>query len=110
MAAPDAPSAGAFRAWLDASGFSVDVVAKRDHEQWYAVLPQFDLAGQGESAQDAARDAIGLLIAYLRVYYEDGAAFEDALRPMPRADRLRLRAEACFIVPLKGHPEPEAAA
>ena len=98
MATIDAPRARekGFEAWLNegAAELPLRVAVKRGHEQWYALLTQFDITGAGPTPHDAVNDAFELLFAYLRAYFEDGAQFADSFRPVPRSLRARIGAES----------------
>lgn len=97
MATVEAPSASReseFVAWLSSASLSVTVATKREHEQWYALLPQFDITGTGATVQDAVQDALELLIAYLRAYFDDGCDFQAAVRPIPRQLKIRIHTES----------------
>ena len=100
MATLDAPaaSASAFDEWLrrETEDLVLEVALKRENDQWFALLTQFDITGVGESRTDAVRDSFALLFAYLRAYFEDGASVASALRPVPRSLRLRIEAESLF--------------
>ena len=87
-----------FGEWLaaDAGDFRLDIATKMQAGQWYALVPQFDITGAGETQVEAVRDALDLMFAYLRAYYEDGAHFDDALRPIPRKLRLRIGVESAL--------------
>ena len=50
----------------------------------------------------AVNDAFELLFAYLESYFDDGAEFSEALRPIPRKLRMRIRIEATIARPLRG--------
>jgi hypothetical protein len=85
-----------FMDWLAQAteDLEVEVAVKREDGQWYALLMQFDITGAGATRHDAVRDAFSLLAAYLHAYFEDGAAFEEAVRPVPRSLKLRIVAES----------------
>jgi hypothetical protein len=85
-----------FEHWLEDGGADrvFTLALRRERGRWYAVLLDFDVTGTGASPHDAVEDTFGLLGAYLHAHFEDGAAFEDALRPVPRLEQLKMRAEA----------------
>lgn len=60
---------------------------RRMDERWFVLIEEFDITGVGATPEDARDEAMKLLGSYLHAHYEDGATFEQALRPIPR--RLR---------------------
>lgn len=58
-----------------------------------ALVEQFNIAGQGRSAELAQRNAVELTIDYLNTYMVEGAAFADAMRPIPSWLKLKLHGE-----------------
>lgn len=85
-----------FRDWLGSP--IVHVTVRRQHDQYYAIAPSFDLAGVGATEADALRDLAGLLEAYLRSYFNEGRPYSAAVRsqgprPGPIGSLLGLVAE-----------------
>lgn len=60
------------------------------HQQWYAVAPEFCLVGMGETPDEAHRDLMTLIDAYLHSHYAQGRSFEDARRPFRTLATLRM--------------------
>lgn len=83
------PEMQEFLAWIPAQA-EVTIAFERKHEQWYALVEEFGIAGMGDTGLDAQRDAAGLLFVYLRSSFRDGCRFEDALRPISLRARLWL--------------------
>lgn len=74
--------------WLP-EGAAVHVLAKREpHGAWEAVVPEFSVAGMGESAEAAAINALELLEDYLFLCSREGKTFDEALRPVSRRSAL----------------------
>lgn len=90
-----APTQHAFEEWLSAAidERPFELALKREFDQWYATLIDFNITGVGPTPRAAVSDAASLMLAYLHAYFEDGCSFEDALRPVPALERLRWRAE-----------------
>jgi hypothetical protein len=83
-----------FVRWLnDVDDFAVDIAVKKEHGDWFALVLQFDITGTGATRHEAITEVLHLLFAYLRAYFDDGAEFAAALRPVPRSLRLRIEAE-----------------
>lgn len=91
--------ADGFRAWLEdaALDFDLRVAIQGRDDHWYALLTQFDIASDGDTPGAAVEDALALLAVYLRTYYDDGASFSAALRPIPRGLLLRLEVKALGV-------------
>jgi hypothetical protein len=96
-----APREQEFSAWLD-DDFSVHVAIKYEHDQWYALLLEFDITGCGGTRGAAVQDSFELLGSYLQAYFEDGASFADAIRPVPWRLRARIAVESMIGRPLRG--------
>jgi hypothetical protein len=97
MAIVDTPRASepGFADWLlQANDLAMTVAVKREGDQWYALLQQFDITGAGDTRAAAVKEAFELLLAYLHAFYEDGAPFADALRPIPASLELRIKTES----------------
>jgi hypothetical protein len=80
----------AFDQWMRGL-LSFRVALRREQGQWFALAEDFDITGMGESREDALRDMVGLLSAYLMAHFEDGTPFEQTLRPIPRRLRIEIR-------------------
>jgi hypothetical protein len=65
------------------------------HEQWYAIAPDFCIAGMGRTPYDAFHDLMTMVDSYLHSEYERGHSYEQARRPLGRITTLRL------LLPLK---------
>lgn len=73
--------------WLE-----VTLAQRCDSERWSVLIEEFDITGMGSTLEDARRDAMQLLHAYLLDHFQDGTPFEETLRPIPRRLRLEVRA------------------
>lgn len=69
----------------------VSIWLVQDGENWQALAEEFDIAGQGSSQGLALKNLQELAIAYLDSCIDDGMSFEEALRPIPAKERLRLQ-------------------
>lgn len=59
---------------------------------WEAVLPEWTVTGIGATEKQAIADAIASLGGYLALSLnKDGLSVEQAMRPIPRSWRVRLR-------------------
>lgn len=63
--------------------------------QWTALEMSFDIAGRGDTPEEAIHDTIALLEEYLSYGFAEGRTFEQMLRPVPRV--LWLRQIASFM-------------
>jgi hypothetical protein len=78
-------------------GAGVYIFARQDPDdphQWEAVVPEFSVAGMGDSPEAAAHNAIELLEDYLLVCARDGRSFEECVRPLGRRSRILVLGEA----------------
>jgi len=89
-----------FGAWLP-DEFELHVAMKREGSQWFALLLEFDITGCGATRADAVRQSFELLTGYLQAFFEDGAAFEDTLRPVPDTLRFRIAVESAIARALR---------
>jgi hypothetical protein len=89
-----------FAAWLP-DEFELRVAVKREHDQWFALQMEFDITGCGPTRADAVRQSFELLIAYLHAHFEEGDAFADAVRPIPRGLRARIILESTIARTLR---------
>lgn len=97
---PPDESIAPFAAWLP-DDFELRVAVKREGDQWFALQMNFDITGCGPTRADAVRESFALLLAYLHAYFQDGAAFESAVRPIPRRLRLQILAESALARTLR---------
>ena len=63
---------------------------KRDG-RWFVIIEEFDIAGVGDTIEDARAEALALLNAYLQAHRDDGTRFEETLRPIPRRMKIEIR-------------------
>lgn len=75
--------------WPDVIRVSIWLV--QDGETWQSLAAEFDITGQGSSQGLALKNLQELVIDYLESCIEDGMSFEEALRPIPTRERLRLQ-------------------
>jgi len=76
-----------FLAWLPDGGHTM-IALKRERDHWSALFMEFNIAGTGNTAEEALREAKKLFWGYLQYCFMDGRTFAEARRPIPR--RLRL--------------------
>ena len=89
-----------FDAWLP-DDLALHVAVKRENDQWFALLVEFDITGCGETRAEAVRQSFDLLTCYLQEYFEEGAAFADTLRPIPAKLRLQITVESAIARALR---------
>lgn len=89
-----------FEAWLP-DEFELHIAVKREDDQWFALLLEFDITGAGTTRADAVRQSFELLTPYLQAHFEDGSTFDDALRPIPRRLRLQIGFESALARTLR---------
>ncbi len=89
-----------FQAWLP-DEFEMRVAVKRENDQWFALHLEFDVTGAGDTIADAVEQSFELLVSYLCAYFEEGAAFEESLRPIPRRLRLQIAVESMLASALR---------
>jgi hypothetical protein len=89
-----------FESWVG-DGFDLRVALWPEHGQWFALAMDFDITGQGITRQAAVHQMGQLLGAYLVAYFEEGASFSDALRPVPLPMRAKIRAESLLLSVLR---------
>lgn len=75
--------------WPERIKISIWMVPEDDH--WVALAADFNVAGMGRTEHAALHNLSDNLHAYLSSFREEGAAFSDARRPIPRREDLRLR-------------------
>lgn len=69
----------------------VEIFARREGDHWSAMIPKFTIAGRGDTPKDAIENAVQLLGDYLAECFREGLTLQQAVRPAPLANRLRLR-------------------
>ncbi len=89
-----------FNAWLP-DDLELHVAVKREETQWFALLLEFDITGCGDTRAEAVRQSFELLTAYLQEYFDEGANFADALRPVPAKLRLQITVESALARALR---------
>jgi hypothetical protein len=77
-ASASAPSE--FAGWLP-EDFSLQLMVRREHGNWYATAREFTVTGMGDSPRSAVREAAELVVDYLLAYFRDGQPYEAARRP-----------------------------
>ena len=82
------PQATDFFAWLPK--FSVRIAVGLRRGKYYAVAPDFAIAGMGATEEEARRDLSGLLEMHLRGFYERGLPFDESLERVGMLTKLRL--------------------
>ncbi len=65
-----------------------------EHDQWYALVEQFDVAGVGLTPRAAIENAEELLNDYLALAASEGRSLKEAQRPISLSRKIRLRAIA----------------
>ena len=82
------------KGWIP-DGASVYVLAHRDADgRWESLIPEFTIAGMGDTLEGAALNAIELLDDYLMLCARDGRSFEESYRPAGWSLRLAVLREA----------------
>lgn len=89
-----------FAGWLP-DEVELRIAIKRENDQWFALQMDFDVTGCGATRGDAVRESFELLIAYLHAHFEDGAEFDDTLRPIPRRLRAQIVLESALARALR---------
>jgi len=89
-----------FAEWLP-DEVELRIAIKRENDQWFALQMDFDVTGCGATRGDAVRESFELLIAYLHAYFEEGAAFDETLRPIPRRLRTQIILESALARTLR---------
>lgn len=89
-------------------GYRMPVMVMRDNNGWTAIAMPFDVAGWGESTDDAIRDVLVLVEEYLLMGFREGKTIDDQTRRAPA--RLWLRMIGHTILEWKGKPSKNAAA
>jgi predicted RNase H-like HicB family nuclease len=64
----------------------------REDEHWAAIASDFDVVGIGDSRERALCELQELLDTYLGSFIAEGRPFDEARRPLPAGEELRLRA------------------
>ncbi len=95
-----AERAARLETWLP-DDFEFGLALKREGDQWFALVMDFDITGCGATRAAAIADAFGLLGAYLEAYFDDGADFSETLRPIPAQLRIRIRLESIIAKTLR---------
>lgn len=86
------------KGWLP-EGAAVRAIARRySAGHWEAVVPEFTVAGVGDSPEAALVNALELLDDYLCLSASDGLSFEDAIRPLNRRAWFSILREAFGLV------------
>lgn len=60
------------------------VIHDHAHSRWEAILPGFSIVGMGDTAEDAADQAMSLLREYFALCAADGLTFEESHRRLGR--------------------------
>ncbi len=66
-------------------------VYMREEHGWTAIAVEFDVAGDGETPQEAIDDANEGVLEYLALCQSEGISFEEANRPAPEDVRNMFR-------------------
>ena len=62
-----------------------------ENDQWSALASEFDVIGMGQTQEAAIENLSETLNAYLDSFQAEGATLDDARRPIPMREELRLR-------------------
>jgi hypothetical protein len=76
-------SANAFTEWLPGE-IEIRIGLERQHDRWYALMLDYNVAGMGHTQREAVADAARLLVRHLALSCEKGLTFPEAARPVPR--------------------------
>ena len=81
--------------WLP-EGAWVHIFARRAEADthWESLIPEFSIAGMGESLEDAVQNALELLDDYLVLCARDGMTFAESYRPFGWRNRFTLAGDA----------------
>jgi len=80
-------------------GASVLVLARLDDAGiWESLVPEFSIAGRGDSADEALINALELLDDYLLLCAREGQSFEQAQRGLSRGMRFAVIRELASLV------------
>jgi hypothetical protein len=60
---------------------------RNEDDMWEVLIPEYTVAGQGDSIDAAVRNALELLDDYLVLCVHDGMSFEESRRPISSALR-----------------------
>lgn len=84
-----------FAVWLQRP---IRASVERAHGQVYVRALDFDVVGCGPDQDAAVADLFGLMRVYLRSFFDEGQAYEDAYRQVPdsRSGSARDRLERAF--------------
>jgi hypothetical protein len=80
-------SEAGFHSWLGEEG--TPALISESHDRYYAYCFKFDVAGTGETKEQAIDEVTRLLMRYLVVSYLDGCSYEDTKNTPPLDIRLR---------------------
>lgn len=86
------------KGWVP-DGASVFVVARVDDDGvWESLVPEFSIAGRGDSADEALINALELLDDFLILCAREGRSFEEARRGVSRSTALAVVRELLPLV------------
>jgi predicted RNase H-like HicB family nuclease len=74
--------------WPNPIKLSIWLVCEDD--QWSALASEFDVVGMGGTKEAAMENLMEMVAAYLASYMQEGVPFEEARRPIPFRERVRL--------------------
>ncbi len=69
----------------------INIWVTQEEGHYAALVQEFDIVGQGQTAEGAIANAQELLGAYLMSYFEKAEPFEAAKRPVPARSILRFQ-------------------
>lgn len=78
------------RAWLP-EWLELTLAQKCEDGRWFVLIEDFDITGMGATLEDARRDALQLLGAYLGDHFKDGTPFDETFRHIPLRLKLEVR-------------------
>lgn len=75
-------SASEFTDWLPGE-IEIRIGLEKQHDRWYALMLDYNIAGMGHTQREAVADAARLLVRHLALACDQGLTFPEAARPVP---------------------------
>ncbi len=85
-------------------GFQILMRMVFEDDQWTALAMNFDIAGRGDTPNEAIQDTIDLLEEYLSYGFAEGRSFEEMLRPVPASIWARQLVSQTMKIVRRGRP------
>ncbi len=81
------------RDWMPDGASVLVLVRMNDEGVWESIVPDFNIAGRGDSANDGLVNALELLDDYLSLCVAEGKSFAEAQRPVSVGFRFSILSE-----------------